>query len=231
MDIEQIANLPDVTEGLEYKIKLSKNNKLPTAWSNILANPKFGTVITQNLGGFTWSKNSRLNRISAWNNSSNIDIPSEIIYLKDKETGKVWSLCENISNEPQEYYIKYGFGYVTLKTIKNEIIQELETFVAKENKIKINMLKLKNTSGKRKNLKILYYIKPVLGEDEIQSNGYINVQMENNVVTAQNLYTDNFKGSIVFCGSNEKIKSYTGSKNEFIGNQSIDRPKAINSVS
>ena len=218
-------------DGLEYKIKLSKNNKLPTAWSNILANPKFGTVITQNLGGFTWSKNSRLNRISAWNNSSNIDIPSEIIYLKDKETGKVWSLCENISNEPQEYYIKYGFGYVTLKTIKNEIIQELETFVAKENKIKINMLKLKNTSGKRKNLKILYYIKPVLGEDEIQSNGYINVQMENNVVTAQNLYTDNFKGSIVFCGSNEKIKSYTGSKNEFIGNQSIDRPKAINSVS
>ncbi len=217
-------------DGLEYKIKLSKNNKLPTAWSNILANPNFGTVITQNMGGFTWSKNSRLNRLSAWNNSSNIDIPSEIIYFKDKVAGSVWSLCENISNEPQEYYLRYGFGYVNLKTIKDQIIQELETFVAKENKIKINILKLKNNSGERKNLRILYYIKPVLGEDEIQSNGYINVKMENNVVTAENLYTDNFKGNVVFCGSNEKIKSYTGSKNEFMGDRSIDRPRAIDSV-
>ena len=121
-------------------------------------------------------------------------------------------------------------GYVNLKTIKDQIIQELETFVAKENKIKINILKLKNNSGERKNLRILYYIKPVLGEDEIQSNGYINVKMENNVVTAQNLYTDNFKGNVVFCGSNEKIKSYTGSKDEFIGDKSIDRPRAIDSV-
>ena len=84
-------------DGLEYKMKISNENKLPTAWSNILANPNFGTVVTQNLGGFTWSKNSRLNRLSAWNNSSNIDIPSEIIYMKNKETGRVWSLSQNIT--------------------------------------------------------------------------------------------------------------------------------------
>ena len=142
-------------DGLEYKIKLNKNNKLPTAWSNILANPNFGTVVTQNLGGFTWSKNSRLNRVSTFSNNPVIDIPPEIIYLKNKKTGMVWSLSENITNEQQEYYLKYGFGYVILKTIKNQIIQELETFVAKENKIKINILKLTNTSGEKKTLKIL----------------------------------------------------------------------------
>lgn len=74
--------------GLEYKIKIGKDNKLPTAWSMILANPKFGTLVTQNIGGFTWHKNSRLNRLSAWNNEPVLDIPSEIIYLKDKENGK-----------------------------------------------------------------------------------------------------------------------------------------------
>jgi len=217
-------------DGLEYRFKINKNNKLPTAWSNILANPNFGTVITQNLGGFTWSENSRLNRISAWNNSSNIDIPSEILYVKNKETGEHWSLSENMTNNEQEYYLKYGFGYVNLKTIRNQIIQEVEAFVAKEDKIKINLLKLTNTSGEKKVLKLLYYIKPVLGEDEIQSNGYINVQMEKNVVTAQNLYTNDFKGNIVFAGSNEKIKSFTGSKTEFIGERSIDNPKAIDVV-
>ena len=191
-------------DGLEYVMKVSNNHKLPTAWSNILANPHFGTLITQNLGGFTWSQNSRLNRISAWNNSPNVDIPSEIIYIKNTETGEYWSLCENITENPQEFNIKYGFGYVVLKTVKNHIVQELESFVAKENRTKINILKLNNTSGEKKKLKLLYYIKPVLGEDEIQTNGFINVQLVGNVITAENLYTDNFKGKIVYLRKQRK---------------------------
>ncbi len=214
-------------DGLEYKMKISNENKLPTAWSNILANPNFGTVVTQNLGGFTWSKNSRLNRLSAWNNSSNIDIPSEIIYMKNKETGRVWSLSQNIGHEPQEYYVKYGFGYVTIKTAKDQIIQKMETFVALEDKAKINILNLKNTSDKTKNLKLLYYIKPVLGEDEKQTNGYINVETKANCITAQNLYTDNFKGAITFVGSSEKIVSFTGSKEEFIGKRRYNKTRSI----
>ena len=214
-------------DGLEYKMKISNENKLPTAWSNILANQNFGTVVTQNLGGFTWSKNSRLNRLSAWNNSSNIDIPSEIIYIKNKETGRFWSLSQNISHEPQEYHVKYGFGYVTIKTAKDQIIQKMETFVALEDKAKINILNLKNTSDKTKNLKLLYYIKPVLGEDEKQTNGYINVETKANCITAQNLYTDNFKGAIIFVGSSEKIVSFTGSKEEFIGKRRYNKTRSI----
>ena len=123
-----------------------------------------------------------------------------------------------------------GFGYVVEKTFKNQILHEIESFVAKEDRIKINIIKLTNTSGQKKKLKLLYYIKPVLGEDEIQTNGYIDVGMSNNVVIAKNLYTDNFKGDIAYVGSSEKIKSYTGSKNVFVGNGKIDEPQALNKV-
>ena len=63
----------------------------------------------------------------------------------------------------------------------------------------INILKLKNTSGEKKKLKLLYYIKPVLGESETLTNSYIDVSLKNNVITMQNLYTDNFKGEIAYC--------------------------------
>ncbi|MCL2341631.1 MAG: hypothetical protein FWC53_00770, partial [Firmicutes bacterium] len=63
----------------------------------ILANEKFGTIVTQNLGGYTWKESSRLNRISSWNNNPLIDVPSEIIYIKDRDTGVLWSLSENIN--------------------------------------------------------------------------------------------------------------------------------------
>ena len=149
-------------DGLEYCIKLNKNNKLPTVWSMILANEKFGTIVTQNLGGYTWKGNSRLNRISSWNNNPLIDTPSEIIYLKDKETGEVWSLSENMNEQVQDYYLTYGFGYVKLRTISNNILQELEVFVPKEDGIKVNILKLKNLSSRKRKLKLIYYVKPVL---------------------------------------------------------------------
>ena len=128
----------------------------------ILANEKFGTLVTQNLGGFTWNKNSRLNRITSWNNNALTDIPSEIIYLKDLETGKTWSLSENLNSESQDYYMTYGFGYVNLKTMSNNLLQELDIFVPKEESVKINILRLKNLSNEKRKIKLVYYVKPVL---------------------------------------------------------------------
>ena len=69
--------------GKEYIIKTNKEDRLPTTWSNILANENFGTVVTNNMGGFTYCKNSRLNRITTWVNTPNDDVPSEIIYIRE----------------------------------------------------------------------------------------------------------------------------------------------------
>ena len=71
-------------DGKEYLIKVNKEKRLPTVWSHIMANEKFGTIVTENMGGYSWYRNSRLNRITSWNNNPSYDIPSEIIYIKEK---------------------------------------------------------------------------------------------------------------------------------------------------
>lgn len=218
-------------DGMEYIIRLDKNNKLPTVWSMILANETFGTIVTQNLGGYTWHKNSRLNRLSSWNNNPVLDVPSEIIYLKDCKTGRKWSLSDNLNNEATDSYITYGFGYVSFKSIQNNVIQELNIFVPKKDNIKINMLKLKNLEPNKRKLKLIYYIKPVFGEDEIKTNGYIEVSKDNNLVIARNLYKDSFKNNIAFVGSSEEIKSYTGNKDFFIGKGTAQNPEGLDKVS
>lgn len=98
-------------DGKEYLIKTNLTNRLPAVWSNILANKNFGTVVTDSMGGYTWFKNSRLNRISSWENDSCLDIPSEIIYIKDEQTKKCWSLGQSPMPDNNNYNIKYGFGY------------------------------------------------------------------------------------------------------------------------
>ena len=213
-------------DGLEYNFKNSEETMIPAIWSMILANPNFGTIVTQNQGGFTWNKNSRLNRITAWNNNLAQDIPSEIIYLEDLENGMTWSLSKTL-NQAQEYYISYGLGYVGLKTIKDEILQELTQFVPLNDNIKVNLLSLKNTSNEYKKIKLVYYIKPVLGEDEIKSLGHIKVEKHNNYILATNMYKNEFKDEKVFITSSEPIGNYTGNKDDFIGRFNLKYPQKL----
>lgn len=81
----------------------------------------------------------------------------------------------------------------------------------------------------RKKLKILYYTKPVLGEDELKNNGYIDLKFDenNNIICAQNLYSNEFKNDIIYVSNSEKIKSYTGDKKFFLGAGNISNPDAI----
>lgn len=219
--------------GKEYYIKINRENRTPTVWSHVLSNSHFGTVVTENMGGYTWSQNSRLNRISAWANNPIEDIPSEIFYLKDVSTGKVWSMGANPTPDEEDYYITYGFGFAKYKHYSDQIVQEIEMFIPKEDKVKVHLVHLKNTSSERKKLKLVYYIKPVLGEDEIYSNTFINTEKikNSNVVYSKNLYHSDFKDSIVYVASSENIQSYTGNKDSFLGKGTIQVPEAINKIS
>ena len=204
-------------DGKEYIIRVNKDHKLPTTWSHIIANEKFGSVVTESGGGYTWHKNSRLNRITSWQNSACSNIPSEIIYLKDEENGRIWTPTAMPMPDDKNYNVIFGFGYAKYIHSSDDIMQELEVFVPQEESCKINILTLKNNAPKKKKLKILYYVKPVIGEDEIKSDSYIKLKYEenSNMIVAKNLYNvDEFNDTIYVSGS-EKIKSFTGNKKAF----------------
>ena len=217
-------------ENNEYVFKVSSECQIPTVWSHILANKNFGTVITENLGGYTWYKNSRLNKLSAWNNIPYLDIPSEILYFKDTNTGKVWANSSFISSKDGDFKVKYGFGYATYINLCNDFYCETNVFVPKEDSIKVLLIKMKNTKPEKRKIKYVYYVKPVLGEDEIKTSGYLDLrQVNENSLQIRNLSDNAFKG-IAFVGTSQKIMSYTGSKDSFIKNGSILLPGGINEV-
>ncbi len=218
-------------DGKEYLIRVNKENRLPTVWCNILANEKFGTVITENMGGYSWFKNSRLNRVTVWNNNPSMDVPSEIIYMKE-ENGKAWSLGLNPMPDNRNYNVIYGFGYSKYIHKSSGIEQELEVFVPKEDSCKISILNLKNTTPNRRKLELYYYIKPVLGEDEIKTNGYLDVTFDknNNILYGKNLYKREEQDYFIYVSSSEKIESFTGDKNSFLGPGGLSNPQGLKKI-
>lgn len=212
--------------GKEYYIKTNKDSVLPTVWSNVLANKEFGTLVTDGAGGYTWSKNSRLNRLTAFTNYASKDIPSEIIYFINNENKRFWSIGNRAVEDNNDYYITYGLGYAKYNHTADGIIQTDEIFIPKDDKVKVNLINLKNTTDLLKKLSIFYYLKPVFGEDELQTNGKIEVKFDNNVIYALNRM-DALKGESSFISSSLEINSYTGSKSSFIGNSTIKKPVAL----
>ena len=221
-----------IEDGSEYHIKVNKNDKLPTVWSNIMANEKIGTVVTEGMGGYTWYKNARLNRLTAWNNDQVTDVPSEIIYLEDIENNRTWSMGINPLPDDNDYYITYGFGYSKYMHYSNGIKQEVTVFIPKDDCAKINIIHLSNKLAKKKKLRIIYYLKPVLDEDEMKSNGYIYLKYNENMnlITLENRLKEKENRTIMYVTSSEKIKSYTGNKNSFIGKGTIKHPEGLKRV-
>ena len=216
-------------DGTEYQMRINKDEGLPTVWANIMANEKFGTVVTEGMGGYTWYRNSRLNRLTAWNNNQVTDVPSEAIFLEDIETKKVWSVAFSPCPDNNDYYITYGFGYSKYRHTSNGILQELKVFVPKEDECKVQILHLENKMAKRKELKLVYYVKPVLDEDEIKSNGFIELTYKENtnVIMLQNHAKEVNGRTIMYIACSEKISSYTGSKLSFIGKGTIKNPEGM----
>ena len=219
------------SDGREYVIRTNQYHKLPTTWSHIIANPNFGTIVTENMGGFTWSRNSRLNRLSSWSNNPVMDVPSEAIYLKDIKNGKTWSLGALPMPDDKDYYVKYGFGYANYEHVSDNLLQNVDVFVPVEDKVKINIIKLKNVLPENRTIKLIYYIKPILGEDEIKTIGNISLKHQGNVLIAENIYAEDVEKNLTFVSSSEKIKSFTGNKKSFIGSGEISNPEALNKIS
>ncbi len=214
--------------GKEYVIYKNTENKLPSVWSNILANKFFGTIVTDGLGGYTWYKNSRLNRLTAWNNNTIYDVPSEIYYLKDEDNGKTWTINSSINPSPNYYYIRHGFGYSTFENSNDNLIQTVNVFVPNEENVKVLDFRIKNIINENRKIKLVVYIKPVLGEDEYFSNGNIRLTKQGNILLVKNVFAnEDFKDKIMYVSSNEKIKSFTGDKTEFFGNGTIEEPDSL----
>ncbi len=214
--------------GKEYIIEIKASYQLPTVWTNILANKFFGTIVTENMGGFTWNKNSRLNRLTAWNNDPILDLSSEIIYIKDINTGKIWTLNNTLNSENNNYNIIYGFGYTKYINEQSQINQETTIFVPENDNLKITNIKFRNNSEEKKVLKVLLYLKDVMGEDEVFTCGDINLtRIDNSIIGRNCIEQEGFENKLMFINSNCKIKSYTGEKNNFFGNGDIINPEAL----
>lgn len=178
-------------DNTEYWVKQSKNNKIPVAWSNIMANEVYGTVLTESMGGFTWYINSQTNKITTFTNDAFKDEQSEKISIKGYE-----------QQGDEEYYSGFGMGYSQFAKEVKGIKQELTVFVPTDDSAKISILQIENLCDNEVNLDIQYNVSLQMAENKDNSIIVESFKKSLNMILARNLMNNKY---ITYITSNETI--------------------------
>jgi len=217
-------------DGHEYVITLLPGQVTPAPWVNVLANPSFGTVISENGGAYTWFENAHEFRLTPWFNDPVRDLTGEAFYIRDEETGQVWSPTPGPARGAGAYIIRHGFGYTVFEHTERGIVSELWIYVAMDAPVKLAVFKLRNISGGPRRLSVTGYCEWVLGDLRHKTllNVQTNVDLKSGALLARNFYNTEFPDRIIFFDVNEPTRTLTGDRKEFLGrNGTLAQPAAL----
>jgi len=221
-------------DGREYAIYLGPGTRTPAPWVNVLANPGFGALISESGSGFAWATNSQSNRLTPWSNDPVTDPPGDAIYIRDEQLGVFWTPTAAPIREKDAYRARHGQGYTLFEHNSHAIEQELVTFVPLDEAggapVRIQRLRLRNRSSRRRRLSVFAYADCVLGtnRDDAQMQLVTSWDADSRTLLARNAYHPDFGSRIAFLSASPAPQSYTADRTEFLGrNGSYARPAAL----
>jgi cyclic beta-1,2-glucan synthetase len=217
-------------DGREYVVTLQPGQTTPVPWVNVIANPSFGTVISESGCGYTWAENSHEFRLTPWNNDPVTDATGEAFYIRDEQSKNFWSPTPLPARGTTPYVIRHGFGYSVFEHAEDGIISELTVYVAMDAPVKLSALKLRNVSGRSRRISITGYAEWVLGDQRQRNLLHVQTEVDfrTGALLARNFYNTDFSGGVAFIDVADPARTLTGDRKEFLGrNGSLSNPAAL----
>ncbi|WP_426011359.1 GH36-type glycosyl hydrolase domain-containing protein [Caulobacter sp. DWR2-3-1b2] len=207
-------------DGREYVTILGPGQSTPAPWINVIANPGFGFQVSAEGGGYAWSVNSREHQLTPWSNDPVTDRPGQAFYLRDEDSGDLWSpTALPIRDEAATYVARHGWGYSRFEHTSHGIAAELLEYVPLADPLKISRLKLRNLTGRARRLSVTAYVEWVLGPSRAAAAAFVTtrVDAESGAVLANNPWNPAFGERVAFADLAGRQTAWTGDRREFIG--------------
>jgi len=217
-------------DGREYVIRTNGETRTPAPWVNVIANPNFGSVVSESGQAYTWSENAHEFRLTPWDNDPVSDGSGEAFYIRDEQTGKFWSPTALPVRSSGDYLTRHGFGYSVFEHIEEGIHSELCTFIALDASVKYSIIRLRNDSTVPRRLSLTGYVEWVLGDLRAKQSMHVTTEVDpvSGALFARNAYNTEFSGRVGFFHVDAPLKTFTADRTEFIGrNRTLASPAAM----
>jgi len=195
-------------DGREYVIDLRNPDGAtlrlpPLPWINVVSNEGFGFLVSETGAGYTWSRNSRENRLTHWFNDPVLDPHGEACYVRDDDSGDFWSPLPGPAPAGSDYQACHGFGYCRFIHHSHGLSQETTVFVPRKDAVKIVCLRLINNTDRHRRLSLWSYSRLVLGNSPGDHGSQVVTEFDGNagIVLASSRCAPEFGGAFVFAAA------------------------------
>ncbi|HWW69054.1 MAG TPA: hypothetical protein VN089_03870, partial [Duganella sp.] len=190
--------------GDEYVIRMDWNaadglRRPPLAWTNAISNEGFGFLVSESGAGYTWSRNSRIQRLTPWSNDPIRDPHGEALYLRDEDGGQYWSPVPGPAPAGAGYEAAHGFGYTRFNHFSHGLEQETVMFVPRHDPLKIVRVRVTNRDTVARRLSLFSYQRLVLGGTPADSSRFVVTERDaSGVLLATNPLAGQFADGVTF---------------------------------
>jgi cyclic beta-1,2-glucan synthetase len=214
----------------DYVIRLRGDRVPPAPWCNVIANPNGGFVVSERGTGFTWAENSYFYRLTPWHNDPVSDPASEVLYLRDEETGDLWSATSAPAGGNATYTVRHGAGASVFEAARDEIATRLTMSMADGEAAKLSVLELTNRGRRPRRICVTAYVEWSLGVNREHTQHQVGTRFEPQLraMLANNRFDPNFADWVAVCAVSEPVTGYTADRREFLGrNGTVEDPAAL----
>ena len=201
--------------GRSYRIHLDDERCTPVPWVNVIANPAFGFFVSAEGGGYACSLNGQQNPITPWPNDPVSDSPHEALYLRDEDSGTLWSATALPIRVPgATYHTMHGKGTSRFTNDAHGIELELTMCVPVADSIKLSRLRLCNRSARTRRLSITGYVEWALGANGTTPAPFVITlrDEQTGALFARNPWRSDFDGHVAFVDLAGQQRSMSGDR-------------------
>ncbi|MEZ5066413.1 MAG: glycosyl transferase [bacterium] len=178
-------------DGEEYVIRLprARDGSLPLPplpWCNVIAHEDFGMLVTETGASCTWSGNSREYRLTPWSNDTVSDPIDDALWLRDEDTGVVWSPTPGPVPGGDGYEVRHGFGRTRFRSTASGLRTETTMFVHATERVRFTRVRVTNPGSTARRLSIGNAVRLVLGTGAIGTSRFVASEVAGARVLAHN---------------------------------------------
>ncbi len=156
-------------DGSEYIIT---RHDTPRPWINYLTNGDYCALCSHIGGGFSFYKDHRMNSVLRRGRHQYYeDMPARLIYIKDEDTGEIWTVNVQPFGKVDTFEARHGVGYTHISSSYQAIQASLRYFVPRGIDAELWELELANTGKAPRRLSVYSFADMVLGNvslDELE---------------------------------------------------------------
>ena len=214
----------------DYEITVTPERHPPAPWINVIANEQGGCLVSESGAGCTWAGNSYFYRLTPWHNDPVSDPISEVLYLRDEESGDVWSATPAPIHTHGEFTVRHAPARTTFAHEHDGIATELSIGMAVTDAVKCSVLRITNTGPQSRRLAVTAFVEWTLGVSREASQYTVQTQFDRDTatITARNRFDAQFGDWLAFLSISEPARSHSGNRRSFIGrNGTLSDPAAL----